>query len=77
MIGSSELVQTLVAHDLVDEFRVMIDPVVTEREDPPAVPAVRRESVCGAARWAWGLRAEGALSTMRSWKVPRDAEVIW
>jgi dihydrofolate reductase len=27
-IGSSELVQTLVAHDLVDEFRVMIDPVV-------------------------------------------------
>jgi len=28
VIGSSELVQTLVAHDLVDEFRVMIDPVV-------------------------------------------------
>lgn len=28
VIGSSELVQTLFAHDLVDEFRVMIDPVV-------------------------------------------------
>jgi dihydrofolate reductase len=28
VIGSSELVQTLVAHDLVDEFQVMIDPVV-------------------------------------------------
>jgi dihydrofolate reductase len=28
LIGSSELVQTLVEHDLVDEFRVMIDPVV-------------------------------------------------
>ena len=28
VIGSSELVQTLVAHNLVDEFRVMIDPVV-------------------------------------------------
>jgi dihydrofolate reductase len=28
VIGSTELVQTLIAHDLVDEFRVMIDPVV-------------------------------------------------
>jgi dihydrofolate reductase len=28
VIGSPELVQTLVAHDLVDEFRVMIDPLV-------------------------------------------------
>jgi dihydrofolate reductase len=28
VIGSGELVQTLFAHDLVDEFRVMIDPVV-------------------------------------------------
>ena len=28
VIGSTELVQTLSAHDLVDEFRVMIDPVV-------------------------------------------------
>ena len=28
VIGSSELVQTLVTHDLVDEFRVMIDTVV-------------------------------------------------
>jgi dihydrofolate reductase len=28
VIGSSELVQTLFAHDLVDEFRMMIDPVV-------------------------------------------------
>jgi dihydrofolate reductase len=28
VIGSSELVQTLVAHDLVDEFQVMVDPVV-------------------------------------------------
>jgi dihydrofolate reductase len=28
VIGSAKLVQTLVAHDLVDEFRVMIDPLV-------------------------------------------------
>lgn len=28
VIGSSEVVQTLVEHGLVDEFRVMIDPVV-------------------------------------------------
>ena len=28
LIGSGQLVQTLVEHDLVDEFRVMIDPVV-------------------------------------------------
>ena len=28
VIGSTELVQTLIAHDLVDEFRMMIDPVV-------------------------------------------------
>jgi dihydrofolate reductase len=28
VIGSSELVQTLFAQGLVDEFRVMIDPVV-------------------------------------------------
>jgi dihydrofolate reductase len=28
VIGSTKLVQTLIAHDLVDEFRVMIDPVV-------------------------------------------------
>jgi dihydrofolate reductase len=28
VIGSSRLVQTLFEHDLVDEFRVMIDPVV-------------------------------------------------
>jgi dihydrofolate reductase len=28
VIGSTELVQTLIEHDLVDEFRVMIDPVV-------------------------------------------------
>jgi dihydrofolate reductase len=28
LIGSSEFVQTLIHHDLVDEFRVMIDPVV-------------------------------------------------
>jgi dihydrofolate reductase len=27
VIGSSQLVQTLLAHDLVDEFRVMIDPL--------------------------------------------------
>ena len=27
-VGSTELVATLLAHDLVDEFRVMIDPVV-------------------------------------------------
>ena len=28
MIGSSELVQFLAEHQLVDEFRLMIDPVV-------------------------------------------------
>ena len=28
VIGSAKLVQALIAHDLVDEFRVMIDPVV-------------------------------------------------
>jgi len=28
VIGSTELVQTLIEHELVDEFRVMIDPVV-------------------------------------------------
>ena len=28
LIGSTELVQTLMAHGLVDEFRLMIDPVV-------------------------------------------------
>ncbi len=28
MIGSSELTASLLAHDLVDELRVMIDPVV-------------------------------------------------
>jgi dihydrofolate reductase len=28
VMGSTELVQTLIEHDLVDEFRVMIDPVV-------------------------------------------------
>lgn len=28
VIGSSELVRTLIEHDLVDEFRLMIDPVV-------------------------------------------------
>jgi dihydrofolate reductase len=28
VIGSTELVRTLIAHDLVDEFRLMIDPVM-------------------------------------------------
>jgi dihydrofolate reductase len=28
VIGSTRLVQTLIEHDLVDEFRLMIDPVV-------------------------------------------------
>ena len=28
MIGSPNFVQTLLEHDLVDEFRLMIDPVV-------------------------------------------------
>jgi dihydrofolate reductase len=28
VIGSTKLVQTLTEHDLVDEFRVMIDPLV-------------------------------------------------
>jgi dihydrofolate reductase len=28
VIGSTQLVQTLIEHDLVDEFRVMIDPLL-------------------------------------------------
>ncbi len=28
VVGSTELVHTLIEHDLVDEFRVMIDPLV-------------------------------------------------
>jgi dihydrofolate reductase len=28
VIGSTQLVQTLIEHDLADEFRVMIDPVM-------------------------------------------------
>jgi dihydrofolate reductase len=28
VIGSTELVQTLIEHDLVDEFRLMMDPLV-------------------------------------------------
>ena len=28
VIGSTELVRTLIEHDLVDEFRLMIDPIV-------------------------------------------------
>jgi dihydrofolate reductase len=28
VLGSTELVRTLIEHDLVDEFRVMIDPLV-------------------------------------------------
>ena len=28
VIGSTQLVQTLIGHDLVDEFRVMVDPLV-------------------------------------------------
>jgi dihydrofolate reductase len=28
VIGSTQLVQTLIGHDLVDEFRLMIDPLV-------------------------------------------------
>jgi dihydrofolate reductase len=28
MIGSTQLVRTLIEHDLVDEFRLMIDPLV-------------------------------------------------
>jgi dihydrofolate reductase len=28
VVGSSELMHALVEHDLVDEFRLMIDPVV-------------------------------------------------
>ncbi len=28
VIGSTKLVQTLIDHDLVDEFRLMIDPLV-------------------------------------------------
>ena len=31
VIGSAEFVQTLIEHDLVDEFRVMIDPLVLGR----------------------------------------------
>jgi dihydrofolate reductase len=28
VLGSTELVQTLIEHELVDEFRLMLDPVV-------------------------------------------------
>ena len=28
MIGSTQLVQTLTEHDLVDEFRIMMDPLL-------------------------------------------------
>ena len=28
VIGSTELVRTLIEHDLVDEFRLMLDPVL-------------------------------------------------
>ena len=28
VLGSTELVRTLIEHDLVDEFRVMIDPLI-------------------------------------------------
>jgi dihydrofolate reductase len=44
VIGSTKLVQTLIEHDLVDEFRVMIDPLVLGggkrifREDRAARP---------------------------------------
>ena len=31
VLGSTKLVQTLTEHDLVDEFRVMIDPIVVGR----------------------------------------------
>src|SRR4029453_11281837 len=51
------------------------DPARTEREDPPAGPAARRVSLRGRYTLAGVLRAEGALSTMRSWTGRRDAEV--
>jgi hypothetical protein len=38
----------------------------TEREDPPA----RTDFAPARCMLAWGLPAEGALSTMRSWTCP-------
>jgi hypothetical protein len=45
-----------------------------KQEDGQALRRCRSAALQGGPA---GLRAEGALSTMRSWKVPRDAEVIW
>ena len=35
VIGSTQLVQTLLEHELVDEFRLMIDPLVPGRRQAP------------------------------------------
>jgi hypothetical protein len=51
------------------------DPARNEREDPPVVPAGRRGVAPRRCTLTWGLCAEAALSTMRSWTGPRDAEV--
>jgi dihydrofolate reductase len=47
VIGSAELVQTLIEHDLVDEFRVMIDPVVVGGGKSASSPMTVRSGRCG------------------------------
>src|SRR5829696_5477295 len=48
-------------------------PPGTGRRPPKQRPGVAPRR----CRVTWGLRAEGALSTMRSWTDPGDAAVIW
>jgi dihydrofolate reductase len=41
MVGSASLVRTLAAHDLVDEFQLMIDPVIVATVNVSSVTALR------------------------------------